>query len=166
MCILGQTRCLGCFERSSFTYVVHLHFFFLSFFFWSCSALISVSVSIQQISQTLIVLRHFKAAPISLRAVAEQNVVTFPMVPQWDCHQRVTKTFTVFRRCLMGMTTGCWISGLLQIKEHFTLTLHKSLTEGGGLIMLAADRSPMRRIDHQLVTYWPSECWQLTTTDC
>lgn len=50
---------------------------------------------------------------------------------------------------------------LLLIERHSSLTPLEGLTEKGGLIVFAAGRSPMGRIDHQLVKYRPSECWQL-----
>lgn len=47
---------------------------------------------------------------------------------------------------------------LLRIEQRSSLTSLEGLTERGGLIGFAAGRAPMRRIDHQLVEYRPSEC--------
>lgn len=72
--------------------------------------------------------------------------------------------FTVFRGGLNWGNDNKLLL-LLWIGQWSSLTPLEGLTEKGGLIEFAAGRSPMRRIDHQLVEYWPSKCWQLTASD-
>lgn len=127
---------------------------------------------LEGIIRLIIVLSHFQSSahqPQNDPLTADRNMVTFVTNGStgWLVSSMGDGMFTMFRgRFELKKWQQVVESRLLRIDQRFLFNIaRRSEREKGELIVFAAGRSPLRRIDHQLVKYWQSVCWQLTATD-